>query len=235
MEEPEPPPRPVRPLKYRQHFTLHDADNVLLYEYTVIHDLSEKRFETIVLLRDPGHGDVLLHDVAAFSERRSFYRISDVTNRAFIEVSMNNSPYTGRTFSEITKETRIHPEMLSVPTLMGFETNGGEWKDFDAKLTKPDELRRFRHAVRATMDPYLLEAIERMRGTFFRTSEGSGYFMLLGTFVVYDGQTDPPLNGEEKMQDPACDFDDSFGYPCTSEQLQRIRAARAKGKQPFYY
>jgi hypothetical protein len=234
IPEPEPPRRPVPTLKYRQHYTLHDSDGVLLYEYTVIHDLSEKRMAKVTLVRDPGHGDVLLHDSHTIADKRSSHRISDVKDRVFVESSFD-MPYAAATFSALFKEVFSQVQVAEIPTLLTFRTNGGEWKEIDTKLSNEHERRRLRHAIRQTMDPYLLEAIERMRGTFFRTSEGKGVFTLFVTFLVYDSQTDPPMDAVAKMQNPACDFDDSFGYPCTSEQLNRIRDARAAGKEMVHY
>ena len=56
------------------------------------------------------------------------------------------------------------------------------------------------------------------------------YFDLIGQLVLYEPQDEPQLRLEQVEQPPACDFDDSFGYPCSEAQLKRIKKAQESGK-----
>jgi len=224
------PPRvPQKPLDYRRHLELRGTHDALLYEYTVISSISEAGTSEIILLRDPGHGDVLLENVLSVDPQRSTYRISDVKRQAFIEASMG-SPLTSKTLSDTLREAHAQPELFKTPVPVTIRTRGGEWRISETELDDEQVLRRLRHEIRPTVDVYLLEAVERMRGTFFQLTDGVSYTWLLGQVLLYGPADKMDLGAEAMQQPPACDFDKSFGYPCSDEQQKRVKAAAEAGK-----
>jgi hypothetical protein len=224
------PPRvPGTPLDYRRHLELRGAQGALLYEYTIISSLSEAGTSEIILLRDPGHGDVLLEHVFSVEKHRSASRISDVKGHTFIEASME-SPLTSKTLTDTFKEAHAQPELFKTPVPVTITTRGGEWRMSETELKDDQAVRRLRHEIRPTVDVYLLEAMERMRGTFFQTVNGVSYSFFVGQLLLYGPADEMNLNAGEVPQPPACDFDKSFGYPCSSEQLKRVKAAAEAGK-----
>src|ERR1044071_8038990 len=115
-------------LRPRIRSEFRSADQALLYEYTVISQVSEEEIGAVVLLRDPDHGDLLLEHATTPNPGRSFTRISDVKKRTFIEVSMGG-PLTAKTMSEVFREAHTNPSiMMNTPTLLTITTNGGEWR-----------------------------------------------------------------------------------------------------------
>jgi hypothetical protein len=229
-------PRPlVRPLHYRQHFAV-GSGGAVSFEFTVISDLTEERFEIVLLVRDPEHGDVLMRTVNAFAEKRSVYRISDVKERTFIESEVAGSPLTSTTISELLREARANPQLFeTAPGRVTLRTNGGEWEDFETNPVDREARRRLRHRIRPTIDFFLLEAIERMRGTLFLTTQAAFYFDVIGQYVLYDSVSSEQTVVEAVRQPPDCGFDESFGFACTDEQLKKIRDAAAEGKELVAY
>ncbi|HEY0158879.1 MAG TPA: hypothetical protein VGF28_16465 [Thermoanaerobaculia bacterium] len=227
-------PRLVPTANFRRHFELRDAKGALVYEYTLITSISEAGSSAVVLLRDPGHGDVLLENVTTVEPHVSTHRISDVKRRTFVEASMVG-PFTSKTLSETFKEAHAHPELFNTATPITIATRGGEWRITDTELQDEQGVRRLRHEIRPTVDVYLLEAIERMRGTFFRVAEGSAYSWLLGQLLLYGPIDEMDLEIPVVEQAPACDFDKSFGYACSEAQLKRIREAATAGKELIGY
>jgi hypothetical protein len=224
------PPRvPKTPLDYRRHLELRDAQGALLYEYTVISSISEAGSSEIIPLRDPGHGDVLLENITTVDPHRSVSRISDVKRRAFIESSMDG-PFASKTLSETFKEAHAHPELYKTAVPITIKTGGGEWRMSETELKDQQLLRRLRHEIRPTVDVYLLEAVERMRATFFQVTDGASYSWLLGQVLLYGADDKMDFAAEARAQPPACDFDESFGYPCSDEQQKRVKAAAEAGK-----
>ena len=205
---------------------------MLLYEYTMIDVVSEEKIGEVILIRDPGHGDLILEHATTPNPGRSFSRISDVKKRTFIEVSMV-SPLTSKTLSGMFREAHANPEIwTNTSALMTIATNGGEWRTTETALKEEAEARRLRHEIRPTIDVYLLEAIERMRGTFFSVSDGHAYGLLVAPVLLYDSAVAAtPASREDVTRPPACDFDKSFGYGCSEAQWKRIREAADSGKE----
>lgn len=230
-----PPARLVKPMHYRQHFVVRSGEAVL-FELTAIHDLTEEKFENVILVRDPEHGDVLLRQVHDFAANASTRRISDVKERTFVEAVLPGAPFAAKTFSETIREAREHHQLFALtPSRVTIRTNGGEWTDIDTQHTDPQTLRALRHRIRPTIDFFLLEAIERMRTSLFQTTHGDPYRDLLATYVLYDSTAPAATPVKAVMQPPNCDFDKSFGYPCTAEQWKKVRAAAEAGKELMAY
>jgi hypothetical protein len=233
-DEPPPlPPNRPRPEVVRQHYVLRGAGDTVLYEFTVIRRYTELKHDEVLLVRDPGHGDVIFESIQSWVEQQTMYRISDVRKRTFLQASFN-SPFTSKTLRDTLEEAINNPVLGEVPRLITLTTNGGEWKTVETNLPEQSTLRQLRHDIRPSIDFFLLEAIERMRGALFQLPDGQLYFALLANYVIYDTSGEAEMAAPPEPQPPACDFDKSFGYPCSTEQLTRIRNAPDPSKLRWY-
>jgi hypothetical protein len=219
----------------RDHYQLLGAEQTVLYEVTEIRRSSDLTSEHYVLVRDEGHGDFILRSLWTYKDQTSLYRISDVKDRAFIQASAK-LPFTSKTGAETLDEIRANPSIKDLPSIVKIETNGGRWdgveKDWDEKAL----LRSFRHQLRQTTDFYLLEGIERMRGTFLGTDAASMFYAVIARFVIYDATDDadaPKVTTRNAA--PDCDFDASFGFPCSARQRERVVKAAKDGKELLRY
>lgn len=127
-------------------------------------------------------------------------------------------------------EAEGNEKLVSTPVFVTITTNGGEWSIVSTDLDEWARVRQLRHEIRPTMDFFLLEAIERMRGAVFAIPGGDIFFMQVAQYVVYDTRDAPRLAVQQENQPPACDFDKSFGYPCSAAQLEKIRKRAEEGK-----
>jgi hypothetical protein len=69
-----------------------------------------------------------------------------------------------------------------------------------------------------------------MRGAVFAWIPGQTYYAALARYVVYQTSDEANLELEQVHTEPSCDFDKSFGYPCSKEQQARVKQAADAGK-----
>lgn len=244
QEPSNPPPAPEPPatepennarvtLERRQHFGIvGSGKDLLVYEYTDILRISDKVDESVVLLRDVGHGEFLLRKTWNYEDQTVTYRLSDVKDRVFVQ-RQYRTPFTSKTRLETLAEARRNPGLAEGPVIVTLETNSGRWDGMESDWDEHTALREHRHNVRQTFDQSLLEAIERMRGTFFTTPIGQLFYLQIGRFIIYEATKDiDPLATDLTVRDlePDCDFDSAFGYRCSEKQLARIAAALKEKK-----
>jgi hypothetical protein len=215
-------PAPVK--EHREHYDLRDADGLVHYEITDISRISDDLYENFVLVRDPDHGSFLLISRLSWADGQSSHSLTDIRQKDYIRVSFA-MPTRAKTV-----EQAIAEGVLLAPVILTLTTNGGEGAGVDTEWKEWSKLRTLRHSVRRTVPFYLLEALERMRGAVLTTVAAPNFYNLIGRLVLYDTQDEPQLRLENVEQPPACDFDKSFGYPCSAAQLKRIRKAQDSGK-----
>jgi hypothetical protein len=214
----------------RHHYILRDADAVIHFEVTTISRSSEQATHETVLVRDPTHGDAILQHIATFSDMEVSFSISDVKKRDYIRSSFK-LPFNARTRSGMLEESARQPQLQRTPALLTITTNGGEWRGVDSEWGQWQKLRTLRHSIRPTLSFYLLEIVERMRGSVFATHPADTFYDFVGKYVVYDVGDELRLPDlKETVEQPDCSFDKAFGYPCTDEQAQKVRAAEAAGQ-----
>lgn len=220
----------VRPkLDQRRHFLVRHGTDVL-YEATEISRTSDQAIETIVLARDVGYGDFILRDNWTFKKKHTIIRISDVKDKVYAQASYTKST-TGETFAEVLAELRANPGLRFAPSVVSLETTGGRWDGLHTDLDEYLRLRSLRREIRQTIDSYLLEAMERMRGTLFDTLVGLAFRDFVAQFVVYD-VSDDAAEATVAIKDVAadCTFDAAFGFPCSEKQKERVKKAADAGK-----
>jgi hypothetical protein len=217
----------------RRHFRVAAESGAVLYEGTEVTRASEDISETHLLVSDSGDANVILRRLWAFKSQAVTYRISDVKDRTFIQVSYK-LPFVAKTRRETLDEARGNTRLMDVPSIVRVETNGGRWDGFDTEWDEYTRLRQVRHDLRQTIDFWLLEAIERMRGTLFVTEFADTFLTLIGRIVIYDYHADTSSTSDVHATEvfPDCAFDAGFGYPCSEKQLARIKAA-AKQSEPL--
>jgi hypothetical protein len=223
--------------EFRRHFQYFDREKVPHYEATVVVRMSEEQDERFVLIHDEGNGDFILSKVWTFGDQRSTSRLSDIKGRTYIQVSYK-LPLTGTTRTETMAEARKNPDLTKVPSVVTLETNGGRWEGLETDWDSAARLRDFRRQVRQTIDFSLIETMERMRGTFFATDEGSYFYTAVCRFALYDidlGDAEPPATVEGTAAAPKCSFDQRFGFPCSEKQRTRVEKADAEKRLLEHY
>ncbi len=222
-----------KPIEMRNHFKIVAENGTALYEITEVIRLGDDFDENHVLIHDEGYGDVLLNRSWNYRDQIISYRMNDLKNRAFIQ-QVSKTPFNSKTRLGTLAEAKRIPTLLDVPGVVKIETNGGEWEGIHTDWDEYGRLRQFRHDLRRTLDPFLLEALERMRGIVFPIVGTAGaFYQLAARFLVYDQRSDDaPVVVKQVDLQPDCDFDKSFGYPCSDKQLERVTRA-AKERLPL--
>lgn len=140
---------------------------------------------------------------------------------------------TSRTRLETLTEARANPLPEGVRTIIRLETNGGIWEELESDGDPLIQLRSLRQSIRASLDRFLLEAIERGRGLLFSTIEASTFYLQLRSFVVYDTRDAEGAIDDDLMPvrgaAPDCAFDAAFGYACSAKQKERVAKAAKDG------
>lgn len=216
--------------EFRRHFEVRHHEE-LLYQATVIVRSSDTADEMIVLVRDVGFGDVILHHKWIYKDQQAVKRITDVPGKVYIQAAYA-VPVAGKTRQEILAQARQSPELKFIPAAVTIETNGGKWEGLENDWDELFRLRALRHQIRQSLDPYLLEAIERMRGTLFTSIDAQVFRDLVAHFVTYDAIAEAASAPAVTMRETAadCEFDAAFGFACSARQKARIEAAISKGK-----
>jgi hypothetical protein len=220
-----------RPADVRRHFQVIGPSDDILYEATEIVRLSDDTDAMFMLIRDTGHGDFVMRRIWTFENQAVVTRISDLKDRTFVQTTAT-MPFQSKTRLETLAEARRNPRHTDVPVVFKMETNGGRWDAVETDLQETTVLRRIRHDLRQTIDFFLLEAIERMRGSFLGVAEGEVYFPMLARYAIYDVDSEDTEKAGIKTRDamPNCSFDQSFGFPCSEKQKERADKAIKSGK-----
>ena len=218
----------------RRHFTLDGPDKAVLYEVTEIIRLSDTFDENTLLVHDRDHGQFLMEARTQYSDQIVTYAITDVKRKAFVRSSFR-TPFTSRTRVETLQEARRSPQVMSAPAIVTVTTNGGDWASIGTDLNEWSTLRRLRHQIRPTTDPFILEALERMRGSVLALPFGSTFYTMVAIYVLYDAKDPVTVSVRQHDQPPACDFDKSFGYPCSEAQLAMIKKLAEEGSSRTRY
>jgi hypothetical protein len=210
----------------RRHFELNDKAGQPYYEATVAHDFSDERQNTRILLRDHRFGDFVLSRVLAFpdGESTTTIGITDAEGKSYVRINFIWA-IKAKSVSEYLSQAHEHPQLLQAPTIVTLETNGGKWEAVETEWRGTDRRRQLRTEVRQSMNPRLLEAIERMRGMAMATTEFTGFVELVTDYILHGTAGEAQQGLIENTLQPDCDFDKSFGIPCTEKQLARIKKA----------
>lgn len=222
---------PVREL--RHHMQVLAKDGTLLYHVTVIDLWSDAKDATTVLVRDEGLGDFVMRRIWTFESQTVTYRISDVSDKSFVQQSFR-TPFASKNRKETLSEARENESVRQAGVIINIETNGGKWEGAETDWDEFIQMRRLRYDQRMTMNSSLLEALERMRGTFFTTEPGYLFLRQVARYILYDADSAeiaPSANVKVTEAEPHCEFDSSFGFPCSDAQLARIAKAAKDGKE----
>ena len=224
-------------VELRNRYNVVSADKRVQYEMAEVMRLSDTEESITVLVRDVATGDrYVLQRLKSYTEQTVVYKISDPKGESSIQTSFS-LPFTKRTRLEALQEARDNPQLAAEPVIVTIETNGGTWSGVSTTWDEWAELRKLRHDIRSVTSFYLLEGIERMRGSVFAQPSAQAFDTIVARFVVYDtdttGKEDAGLQSVVVM--PDCDFDESFGFPCTDAQQKIVRKARESGKVPQRY
>jgi hypothetical protein len=208
----------------RRHFELNDKAGSAYYYVTTVRELSEVRQHVRLLVRDARFGDYILSWLRSFTDQTTVISIADLSGKAYVRITYK-WPFTSKTVTDTLAEAKRHPELMDAPTIVTLDTNGGRWEAVETEWRGTERRRELRTQVRQSMNPTLLEAIERMRGTALPVSDFKDFAALATTFVLHGTAGEVQEGLLENSLHPDCDFDKSFGLPCTDKELARIKKA----------
>jgi hypothetical protein len=123
------------------------------------------------------------------------------------------------------QEAHLHPELDNAPTIVTLDTNGGKWEAVETEWQTTDRLHQLRTEVRRSMNPTLLEGIERMRSMALGTDEIEPLAKMVTTYIVHGAEGEINVSLVDTTAAPDCEFDKSFGYACSDRSLERIKKA----------
>jgi hypothetical protein len=214
----------------RSHHVLQDDKGSVHYELSSITRVGSDFFQKSLLVRDVDHGDVIMEHRTVYGDGVATTTVSDVKRKSFIRASFP-LPSAAKTVADARKEDDLNPELANASVILTLTTNGGEWSAIESEWQVWSALRTLRRSIRATMPTFLMEAFERMRGTVFETSNGRYYYSALARFVLYDSADDDSRSTLiERAAMPDCEFDETFGFPCSDAQVKLIKAATEEKK-----
>jgi hypothetical protein len=223
------------PGSVRQHYQI-VLDGAVVCDVTEISRSSEERSENYVLVRDADHGEYVVRKIWTYKDQQSVYRLSDMRDRVFVQ-AVAKMPFTGKTRTATSQEARENPETVMRPVTLELETNGAAWDGVSTEWDDPVAKRHFRYTLRRALDPFLLEAIERMRGIPFKEGAMDVFYASIAQLVLYVDDAEELRASKLRQKDaaPDCAFDARFGFPCSAKQLARVKKSLAEGKPLTHY
>jgi hypothetical protein len=214
----------------RRHFQLVDKQGFLYYQATVINESSQELGRNRVLLHDVNYGDFVISRLRSYAEQTTTLTFSDKVGKAYARLKFK-WPYTSKTLDDTLKEARRHPELENAPVIAILETNGGKWEAVETEWRGIQRLRELRTDVRRSMDFTLLEAIERMRSMALGIPDIEPVAKMITTYIVHGTEGEIMVTLVDSTMAPDCEFDKSFGVPCSDRQLERIKKANEEHRQ----
>lgn len=216
--------------EFRRHFELVDKQGAQYYVATSINERSPELARARVLLRDVNYGDLVLSWIRSYKEQTTVLSITDREGKAYVRFRFK-WPYTSKTQEETIREAHRHPELQAAPVIGIVETNGGKWEGVETDWKGVQRERELRTEVRRSMDFSLLEGIERMRSMALDIPDIKSIANMITTYIVHGAEGEISISLVDSTLAPDCDFDKSFGLPCTDRQLERIKKAQAEHRQ----
>jgi hypothetical protein len=227
----------------RRHFTISRADGVPLGRATVVHRSAPTWHRSVVLFRASTGDELVLENPTDYEAKTMAWTIRNVKGDAWITARVV-LPFSGTTEAEAlaefqNTETRIFELMR--PELE-FETNAGSWKGSEAEWAGDARLEITKQLRMGT--PFdLLETIERSVDSAFVNLSDVGLDVadeitheepLILQYLLYRPRCGRDASKAE-FAVPDCDYDESFGFPCSEKQLARVKTAKETREVPERY
>lgn len=230
-------------IESRKHFTISRADGVPLGRATAVYRSAPTWFRSVVLFRAAIGDELVLEDMSDYKAKTLEWTIRNMKGDAWITARVA-LPFSGTTAAEAYAEfqdTQAQIFKLMRPELE-FETNAGSWKGSetdwagDARLEITKQLR-----MGTSFD--LLETIERSVDSAFVNLGEVGLDLdddlardepLILQYLLYRPRCGQNASKAE-FAVPDCDYDESFGFPCSEKQLARVKTAKETGETPERY
>jgi hypothetical protein len=213
--------------EYRQHFVIEDKSHSPVYVVTKMNRNSEAEDSDTFLIEDATTRERwIIVRLMDFTHQDVRYEIRPAAGGAKI-AAWYALPFGGRTRTATLEAFhKMTPEVYSkfdVETTV--DTGGRSVKAKDSEWTNELKAREWRTELRRVASPSFIEALERMRGTLYATTELQLFCQMIARRVLYAETCEAP-NGVATDMPPDCDFDAAFGYPCSEKQKKKIEKAK---------
>jgi len=219
-----------KPREVRRHFELVDKQGRVYYEATALNESSQPLARSRVLLRDVTYGDFVVSWTRSFVNQTTVLVFTDKDGKSFVRLTFKWA-YTSKTRDETLSEAHRHPELQDAPVIAILETNGGKWEAVETEWQGTSRLHELRTEVRRSMDFTLLEGLERMRSMALGAQDIDPIAKMVTTYIVHGAEGEVMVSLVDTTVAPDCDFDKSFGVPCSDRQLERIKKAVEQHRQ----
>lgn len=212
----------------RKHYSLKDGNNVVVV--TEISNVSEAAHTTQWLLSDADGSHFVVSESIDFSVQRSQYEIRELRHKTFLRASFDR-PLKSKTRSESLSESAEPGSILSIK----YETGDAVLFATELELADRDKVQSLTQKLRTTMDPHLLDAIERMSAIWSASPFAAVSAVLINPALRYRDCNQRQASEVRAL--PDCEFDASFGaeFHCSDASKEKIKAAVSSGKIITYY
>lgn len=214
------------PVTWRTHMTLNDARGIA-YVLSEVHNVADAGDTQLLLVLDRSTGQRFImtrrYDI---ENHRSVMQIGDVAGKKYVRL-WYALPSAAKNRSELVAELRANPSLFDVADpVVTLETPGFSFTANASDFKKTGPHGRWLSDLRESLDPAFLEGLERMRAALFASEPGSTFYLTLGKYLFHGDCEPSGGNATIAFESPDCDFDKSFGSPCSDRQLELIAKAK---------
>jgi hypothetical protein len=214
----------------RQHFEVIDNSEKPIVRYVVthvfaLHGSTEDR--DVFLVRD-ANGDRLRFRITTdYLNQTKLREITDLDTKEFARTTAHMPYKTASRDTTVAAMRRERATGKPAPWPVEFTLNGVTVEGL-YESDPPEDWRDSRSMLRAAASSAFLERLERLRpllGTKPLSSMCAGMFR----WFVYEESC--ASDSIVRPLQPDCAYDAEFGFPCSEQQKQRVRAAEDEGRK----
>lgn len=216
------------PPEIRRHLTAVSPGGVDDFGITQIQRLSEKDDLTIALIRTVTGDELVAKHEWNYETQVAYTEIRDIRSNEFLRVT---SKYTYATKTRTATLEQVSKSPQTMTPDVPFEITGpgtSRLSGIESHWRDPATAREWRSRVRQMISPMFLEELEIVDSSgLFSEPALPALHETLMQYVLYRTSCDSMANLHVDPAVPNCDFDKSFGYPCSEVQEKRVSAAKA--------
>jgi len=218
----------------REHKDVYDGTKRAMWTITEVNLPSSPRDEHWVLVRDVMlEEDWLFYRALDYEKHLVVYSVSDLRGEIFVRLK---SPldFSGDTREAFLAENQHNSALqAAVNAALTIETSASTHTGVETQWNDSSQLREWRSNLRRTMNPNLLDAIERLRPVLQKAPLSPFYDVFIARLLYEPATADARITIVPAS--PDCSFDAAFGFDCTDEQVELIDDARTRGKILRFY
>lgn len=210
----------------RTHYRITLPDGVQLGRATWIRRIAAT-WDGFSVIYESSEGETLVLEHGwNYAAKTANLSIRNAKGDAWVAASYE-LPFASRTRASALAEG---PEVFKLMSReLEYKTNGGKWRVTEAELVGAGRVEMAKK-LRSSMPFDLLELIERNVDGAFALKDLRDVQRVLLTFLLYRPRCVQPAVATASI--PDCDFDARLGFPCSDDQLAKVKEA-VESKDPL--